>query len=87
MFEWDDGNVDHIAQHGVTPEETEEVFEDRHSFAVQVLDTPVERRWGLVGATENDRVLFIVYTRRAGRIRVLHARDADPGVRRRYRRK
>jgi hypothetical protein len=25
-FEWDDGNVDHIERHGLTPEEVEEVL-------------------------------------------------------------
>lgn len=88
VFEWDDGNLDHIARHHVTPEGAEEVFADRRSFAVRVYDTATERRWGPVGATEDGRVLFVIYTHRAGRtIRVVTARDADPDERRRYRRR
>ena len=28
-FDWDDGNIDHIAEHGVTPEEAEQALVDR----------------------------------------------------------
>jgi len=29
MCDWDDANVEHIARHGITPEEAEEVLLDR----------------------------------------------------------
>jgi uncharacterized protein len=83
-FEWDKENVGHIAEHQVLPEE---VFADRHRFGVDAYNTPTERRWGVVGATEDGRVLFVVFTRRGSAIRVLQARDADPEFRRRYRRR
>lgn len=57
MFDWDDGNVDHIVEeHDVTPFEVEKLWQ-----------TP----------TEIGRVLVVIYTERAGRIRVVTARDAD----------
>ena len=101
MFEWDDGNVAHIAEHGITPDEVEEAFADPRRLGVDAYTTPTERRWGLVGSTEEGRLLFVVYTRRGSatgpqpippdrlgsRIRVVTARDADPGLRRRYRRR
>ena len=87
VFEWDDANVQHIAEHHVTPDEAEEVFADRRQFSVPAYHTPTERRAAIVGATEEDRVLYIVYTRRADRIRVITARDADPILWRRYRRR
>jgi uncharacterized DUF497 family protein len=45
-----------------------------------------EQRWAIVGATLDGRVLFIVYTRRGGRLRVVTARSTDPTERRWYRR-
>ncbi len=45
-----------------------------------------ERRWAVIGAAADGRVLFVVYTWRHGRIRVVTARDADLAQRRRYRR-
>ena len=27
-FEWDEGNIEHIEEHDVTPDEAEEVFSD-----------------------------------------------------------
>lgn len=87
MFEWDDGNVDHLAEHGVAPTEAEEAFADRRGFSVPAYSTPTEQRGALVGATEDGRVLFVVYTQRGTRIRIVTARDADPAFRRRYRRR
>ena len=36
MFEWDDGNLDHIARHGVESWEVEEAFGDRHRIRFQL---------------------------------------------------
>jgi uncharacterized DUF497 family protein len=44
-----------------------------------------ERRWALLGATEPGDFLFVVYTRRHGRIRVVTARVASDREKRRYR--
>ena len=85
-FDWDDANEEHIARHGVTPEEAEEVLLDRHPAALAVYNAPAERRWGIIGATEDGRVLAVIYTRRRGAVRIVTARDATPAEKRRYRR-
>ena len=85
-FEWDDANESHIAEHGVTPEEAEEVFFDPSRATIDVYSTATERRRGLVGRTEDGRLLFVVYTRRAGAIRIVTALDATASQERRYRR-
>jgi len=36
VFDWDDGNVDHIAEHGVSPEEAEEAALDRRGVGMAV---------------------------------------------------
>lgn len=76
MFEWDDNNVDHIAEHGVNAEEVEEAFADPDSSFRAVGRRRGERRWALYGKTDSGRILFIVYTRRHGSIRTVTARDA-----------
>lgn len=66
-FLWDDdddpnGNVAHIAAHGVTPTEAEDAILDpsrvpataRRVFGQQ-------RRRAIVGATRNGRILLVIY--------------------------
>lgn len=85
-LDWDAANEEHIARHGVAPEEAEEAMTDPRRLRVPAYDVEGERRRAVVGATEDGRVLFVVYTRRGDRLRVITARDAHPAQRRRYRR-
>lgn len=85
-FDWDDANVNHIARHGVTPEEAEEALLDPHRVIISVRSVENERRWTAVGGTQSGRVLVVVITRRWGFVRVVTARDALPREKRRYRR-
>lgn len=83
-FDWDDANEEHISRHAVTPEEAEEAFFDVSRTRADVYSTGNERRRGLLGRTEEGRLLFVIYTLRAGAIRVITARDASPQHRRLY---
>jgi uncharacterized DUF497 family protein len=84
VFEWDDGNLDHIAEHGISAEEAEEAVEDPRRTLAPAYGVAGERRRAVLGATVAGRLLFVVYTHRGGRIRVITARDATPRERRRY---
>jgi len=86
MFDWDDGNVGHLARHGVTRAEAEEALLDPRRIGASAYSTVTERRSAVIGATEDGRVLFVVFTRRGGDVRVIAARDATSKERRRYRR-
>jgi uncharacterized DUF497 family protein len=82
-FEWDDGNKEHIARHGVDFSEAEEVLG---------LDPYIRRgrqeRYLAYGPTSDGRYLFVVSKRkRRGTIRVITARDMTRGERRAYRRR
>ncbi|MGH7963673.1 MAG: hypothetical protein ACRERD_17910, partial [Candidatus Binatia bacterium] len=58
--EWDDDNIEHIARHGVEPEEVEEVvYEDCHpSWIVRGRRRGVrETRWTVFGQTCTGRYL------------------------------
>jgi uncharacterized DUF497 family protein len=86
-FEWDDDNVGHIAEHGVTPDEAEEVFADPRRRGLPAYDTLPERRLGVIGETYDGRLLVVIYTHRNRLIRVITVRRPDPTERRKYRRK
>ena len=76
-FEWDDGNRGkNFQKHKVTDEECEEVFSD--PFKLVFADrkhSEQERRFVLVGTTKRYRHLFVIFTIRDQRIRVVSARD------------
>lgn len=77
-FDWDEGNIEHIAEHEVTPEEAEEVFSDTDN----VLDEDdehslVEDRFLIIGKTEQGRLLYQIFTRRGEKIRVISSRDIN----------
>lgn len=86
QFDWDDGNSFKIARHGVTMEEAEEALLDRRAIGMTVYSPPDEPRSGAIGATDDGRVLAVVFTMRGRKMRVITVRDANFGERRRYRR-
>lgn len=69
------------------PSEAEQALGDPDGIGVTAYAVRGERRWPHLGATEGGRVLFVVYTRRRRRIRVVTARDATDRDKRRYRTK
>ncbi|CAN5893624.1 BrnT family toxin [soil metagenome] len=86
-FDWNEVNIGHVSRHGVEPWEVEEGVRDPERIGVSARKTLAERRFAVVGATESGRVLFVVFTRRGEIVRVITARDADDGEKRRYRRR
>ena len=72
LFDWDSANIGHIAEHDVTPEETEEVIlGDPLETGFEVVGG--EERWACVGHTRHGRILRIVTTLRGDHIRVVTA--------------
>jgi uncharacterized protein len=84
-FEWDDAKAaSNWRDHGITFETAREAFKD--AFAVERVDNrhgDNEERIALLGMVENH-LLFISYTLRGERIRIISARKAEPHERRRY---
>ena len=84
-FEWDDDKAaKNWLDHGVRFETAREVFKDM--FAIEWTDDrhgDGEERFVTVGMVE-DRLLFVSYTLRGERIRIISARGAEPRERRRY---
>jgi len=76
QFHWDNGNIDHIALHKVTPEEAEQVVIN-DPFDVGTLVRNGEARTVHLGETDTGRVLVVVVTEREELYRVVTARPAD----------
>lgn len=87
-FQWDEGNESkNWIQHQVSKFEAEEVF-----FNEPVLlfhdskHSQVEKRHFVLGKTDADRKLMIVFTARSRQIRVISARDMSKKERKIYER-
>jgi uncharacterized DUF497 family protein len=85
-FDWDGGNADkNWLRHRVSQAECEQIFfnqplvtaeDDLHSYD--------ESRHYALGQTDAGRLLFLVYTLRNERVRVISARDMTPRERKEY---
>ena len=85
-FEWDKYNSEKIRKkHGVTSVECEQVFfnlpviagdDEKHS--------ETENRFYVLGQTDSGRLLFLVFTVRKNKLRVISARDMNKRERRVY---
>lgn len=78
-FQWDRGNKDkNLKRHGVTNEEIEEVFfGDCMRVVKDAFHSGKEERYLLIGKTVFGRRLFIVFTLRNNKVRVISARDLN----------
>jgi uncharacterized DUF497 family protein len=82
QFDWDYGNIHKLDDHRVTVEEAQEACLDPDRKPASAYSVGGERRRALLGATESERILRVVYTQRSGRIRVISARAATRDERR-----
>ena len=76
-FDWDKGNINKNLKHHVTNQEAEEVFYDVRKKIVKKISEKNEKRWIIMGSTKTQRMLFVVYTIRKNKIRVISARDLN----------
>jgi uncharacterized DUF497 family protein len=77
QFEWDSGNSNkNKLKHAVEDWECEEVFFDSKKVILKdKLHSGDEARYVLLGKTKRDRLLYIAFTIRDEKIRVISARD------------
>jgi len=76
-FDWDDENTHHIDHHDVLPDEVEEAFADPDRIPATAHRGPRgQPRRAFIGATEEGRVLTVIYESRGQMLRVVTARDA-----------
>jgi uncharacterized DUF497 family protein len=82
-FEWDRANREHIARHGVSVGEVEQVIEEK-PYHLSLDVRSAEIRVSVIGPTTTNRILFVAFTARGDRIRVVTARPANRKERRKY---
>lgn len=85
-FDWDKGNIEKSwERHKVTHIECEEVFLNYPlMMGGDEVHSKTENRYYVLGQTNKGRYLFIVFTIRHNKIRVISARDMSGKERRRY---
>ena len=85
-FEWDEGNIKkNWERHRVSHIECEEIFFNRPIIVKK--DEPHstrENRYFVLGKTDAGRLLFIVFTLRGNKIRIISARDMNRKERKIY---
>lgn len=79
LFEWDKSNLlKNLLKHGVTHLECEEVFGDPAKVVFGDSEhSRAEERFILLGKTASGRILYVVFTIRNERLRVISARDLN----------
>jgi len=85
-FEWDSHKADKIwIKHNVSPSECEHIFFNLPLVVIEdVKHSEQENRFFALGQTDSERFLFIVFTARKNKIRILSARDMNRKERRVY---
>ena len=84
-FRWNEWNLEHIAEHGVRPEEAERVVENARPPYPEARE---DRKLLVIGRGLGERWLQLIYVLDDdGTAFVIHARPLDDGEKRRYRRR
>ena len=85
-FEWDNGNqLKNWISHQVSFTECEEVFFNLPLLlSNDVKHSQIEKRYYVLGQTNGKRPLFIAFTIRTNKIRVISARDMSREERQKY---
>lgn len=83
-FDWDEANREKSLKHGVTWQEAEECFLNRHFVFESKKEALAERRWLLLGESIGRKKLAVVFTLRADKARVISARPMSRKERRFY---
>ena len=85
-FEWDlDKASINASKHRVTFEEAMSAFHDPLSLVVPDPDhSEWEERLILIGISDRQRLLVVVYTEREDNLRLISARAANPAEKRKY---
>jgi len=78
-FVWDEANrYKNLEKHNVSVDEIEQIFFDKKKKTfLDIVHSGKELRYRLIGKTKNGRLLFVVFTVRSNKIRVISARDLN----------
>ena len=77
-FDWDKGNMTkNLNKHNVTVQESEEIFSNEPFILIEDIEhsTSKEQRFKALGKTRSDRKLFVSFTIRENKVRVIPIRN------------
>jgi len=84
-FDWDKGNVDkNFKKHRVLNEEAEEVFLNDPLISEDKEHSKVEKRYQCLGITDKNKQLFVSFTTRNDKIRIISTRSMNKKERKTY---
>ena len=83
LFDWDDENGTHVAAHGVSRAEVEQVVKNE-PFDLELQAVKGEERFVQLGETNTSRILVVVSTWRKTLIPVITAFDAPKAMKELY---
>ena len=84
-FDWDKGNLEHIKKHNVKEKECEEVFFNKPIIINEdETHSRTEDRFRVYGLTDKERLLFIIFTIRNNKIRVISVRNQNKRERKEF---
>jgi len=88
-FEWDKGNFEKsYKKHGVLSNEAEEIFLDEEILILEDTEhSKQEERFEAIGKIIKGRILFLAFTVRKDKMRIISARTANEKERRLYEKK
>jgi len=75
-FDWDEQNEAHLAKHGISRSDAEDVLTGNHILLEYQIEGD-EQRWVAVGATRTGRILDIVFAVRGRAVRPITGWAAD----------
>lgn len=85
LFEWDEYNQTKIRlKHGIDIQEVESAFLNNFLVRFDEDHSAAEQRYQLLGVSDQSRILFIVFTVRGGKARIILARVANKKERSNY---
>lgn len=79
VFEWDKGNINkNFIKHNVTDKEAEEAFSSKPPLVSKdIKHSRLEKRLQALGVTDQGRLLFVSFTIRNEKVRIISARDMN----------
>jgi len=84
-FEWDKGNLEHVKKHNVNYRECEEVFLNKPLIVNEdETHSQTEERFRVYGQTNKKRLIFMIFTIRNNKIRVISCRDQNKKERKEF---
>lgn len=77
-FDWDKGNIGKNEKHDVKDQEAEEIFLDEDKVILKdILHSDDEERFIVLGKTKKGRLLYVVFTKRDKKTRIISARKLN----------